>query len=414
MFFEVFRRQSGPPFVSFVYFVVNPPVKLKMPQFGMAWHELHRHLPCTAAMSSTTRLPNALLIRANRFLLALYESADLAHLRSVIPHGLGQLIRADRVSLNFVGAVLPGQTTVVPANVPRYWSRLREVYCKHFHEHVLNLHSHRLHRVAGLTDWRNDLVWEKSALYNEYYRPIGCRQQIGVNVFRTDQDFVNIGFNRESRDFRAEDRGVLQLLSPHIGSALHRARQLDPTLWPGVCSPSESSPGKAVIELDRPTGRVTRLSPTAAAMILRHTGVALGEGRSLPDLIHRWLAAQRRSLASADDLGHLPEPLVLHAADRSLIVSLRQTSPETTTLLLRETPELHASGVTVNGRLTPREQEVLDWIAEGKRNCEIASITGTSVRTVEKHVEHIFEKLGTETRTAAMLRAMEMRPHVRS
>jgi DNA-binding response OmpR family regulator/DNA-binding CsgD family transcriptional regulator len=51
--------------------------------------------------------------------------------------------------------------------------------------------------------------------------------------------------------------------------------------------------------------------------------------------------------------------------------------------------------------LTPRETEVLSWLAKGKTNRDIADILGMSPRTVNKHLEHIFEKLGVETRTAA-------------
>ncbi len=51
--------------------------------------------------------------------------------------------------------------------------------------------------------------------------------------------------------------------------------------------------------------------------------------------------------------------------------------------------------------LTPREAEVLSWLAKGKTNRDIADILGMSPRTVNKHLEHIFEKLGVETRTAA-------------
>jgi DNA-binding CsgD family transcriptional regulator len=56
--------------------------------------------------------------------------------------------------------------------------------------------------------------------------------------------------------------------------------------------------------------------------------------------------------------------------------------------------------------LTPREREVLDWVAAGKTNRDIAAILGASPRTVEKHLERIYEKLGVETRTAAVMRAI--------
>lgn len=52
-------------------------------------------------------------------------------------------------------------------------------------------------------------------------------------------------------------------------------------------------------------------------------------------------------------------------------------------------------------QLTPRELEVLAWIARGKTNRDIADILGMSPRTVNKHLEHIFVKLGVETRAAA-------------
>jgi DNA-binding response OmpR family regulator/DNA-binding CsgD family transcriptional regulator len=51
--------------------------------------------------------------------------------------------------------------------------------------------------------------------------------------------------------------------------------------------------------------------------------------------------------------------------------------------------------------LTPREAEILYWLAEGKTNDAIATILGSSRRTVEKHVEHVFEKLGVENRASA-------------
>lgn len=51
--------------------------------------------------------------------------------------------------------------------------------------------------------------------------------------------------------------------------------------------------------------------------------------------------------------------------------------------------------------LTPREMDVLEWVAHGKTNRDIGDILSTSPRTVNKHLEHIYEKLGVETRTAA-------------
>ena len=51
--------------------------------------------------------------------------------------------------------------------------------------------------------------------------------------------------------------------------------------------------------------------------------------------------------------------------------------------------------------LTQREMAVLEWVAHGKTNRDIGDILSMSPRTVNKHLEHIYEKLGVETRTAA-------------
>ena len=57
--------------------------------------------------------------------------------------------------------------------------------------------------------------------------------------------------------------------------------------------------------------------------------------------------------------------------------------------------------------LTAREAEILFWMMKGKTDAEIAEIDKISVRTVHKHRENIFGKLGVETRTAATVLAIE-------
>jgi DNA-binding NarL/FixJ family response regulator len=57
--------------------------------------------------------------------------------------------------------------------------------------------------------------------------------------------------------------------------------------------------------------------------------------------------------------------------------------------------------------LTPREAEVLLWVAQGKASSDVAIILGMSDKTVKIHLRHIFEKLNVETRTAAARIAIE-------
>ncbi len=57
--------------------------------------------------------------------------------------------------------------------------------------------------------------------------------------------------------------------------------------------------------------------------------------------------------------------------------------------------------------LSPREREVLGWIALGKSNAVIGEILGISRHTVDTHNRRIFRKLDTADRTTAAIRAVE-------
>lgn len=85
----------------------------------------------------------------------------------------------------------------------------------------------------------------------------------------------------------------------------------------------------------------------------------------------------------------------------SLLLPHIRTLLEPPPALPNEPARLRALG------LTGREQEVLFWISEGKRNAEAAAILGISPGTVKRHLENIYRKLGVENRHGAARRALE-------
>ena len=117
------------------------------------------------------------------------------------------------------------------------------------------------------------------------------------------------------------------------------------------------------------------------------------------DLLHKHFPAQDGTLPR--ELGRDSAPLLVRRFaerdrnDLQMLILEERGSPPGPSALLRL-------------GLTPREAEVLYWIAQGKSNPDTATILGANVRTVHKHVEHIFQKLGLETRNAAMLAAIEV------
>lgn len=104
------------------------------------------------------------------------------------------------------------------------------------------------------------------------------------------------------------------------------------------------------------------------------------------------------------------EPLSLLIVDgtRRLLASFHdQTGDDEWLVVLREENDASAvESLIAAFRLTQREAEVLYWVTLGKTSKDIGDILGSSPRTVNKHLEHVFEKLGVETRTAAANLAM--------
>jgi DNA-binding CsgD family transcriptional regulator len=95
--------------------------------------------------------------------------------------------------------------------------------------------------------------------------------------------------------------------------------------------------------------------------------------------------------------------------DRRILETLRPHFDQARVNIERES-QLRASrsrSLTAHG-MTPRETEVALWLAQGKTNPEIASILAAPVRTVEKHVERILQKMGVENRTAAAVAMAEI------
>ena len=99
--------------------------------------------------------------------------------------------------------------------------------------------------------------------------------------------------------------------------------------------------------------------------------------------------------------GSAPTPLrnelLITGRQGSLLVRLIEDNKRLWLLLDERT----SSTCTRAHGLTKREAEVLQWLAAGKSNKDIGAILAISPRTVEKHLERIFQYLGVETRTAA-------------
>jgi DNA-binding CsgD family transcriptional regulator len=126
----------------------------------------------------------------------------------------------------------------------------------------------------------------------------------------------------------------------------------------------------------------------------------------LPEELARWVSWSSRDMRKSTDVPEVRRPLVIERDGGRLTVYLF-SKPEQNFLLLEEHRCAIDPVALANLALSKRESEILAYVAVGKTNREIGIILGISSRTVSKHVEHILERLGVETRTAAATTALE-------
>jgi len=145
-------------------------------------------------------------------------------------------------------------------------------------------------------------------------------------------------------------------------------------------------------------GRVLWSTPQATQLLVGVLPTTPGEGFVLPPHVRDWL---HRALPGAT----APDAVAVTdgRSDRRLNLSYvgQIGAQEVLLRIMDDSPRKDEDVLRKALGVTHREAEVLAWIAKGKPNRDIAEILGLSPRTVNKHLEQIYSKLGVENRAAA-------------
>ena len=202
-----------------------------------------------------------------------------------------------------------------------------------------------------------------------------------------------------------QPRAVLARISAHTHSARlqRQARQ------------ALDAFGHASLVLRPGDGRLVWQTPLARKILRDYFG---SEGSAAPVPLIDWV---RREAARGADQPH--QPMLVARGGQRLTLELHAMNGEESAngadsgsgdeewLIVGSLADDAAAieGLLLAFRsqgLTAREAEVLHWVTRGKTNRDIGDILGTAPRTVTKHMEHILQKLGVETRTAAAAMAL--------
>lgn len=238
-------------------------------------------------------------------------------------------------------------------------------------------------------------------LYRRIYGPLGVEYQVAFALATKRPLVIAFALNRYDTDFDDHDVAVLDALRPHLIQAYRNAQAV--AALRGI-EGALARAGRGVVTLAT-SGYDDRAPAWAQQVLVEHFGDP-AQG-SLPAPVERWLAHERRR--SLDDgLPRLHQPLVSVVGDRQLVVRYVPGSGDRPDVLVvdereprREAGELRRLG------LTSREAEILLLVTRGEPASAAARTLGVSVGTLNKHLQHIYRKLGVTSRTAAIAAATD-------
>jgi DNA-binding CsgD family transcriptional regulator len=339
------------------------------------------------------------------FLRGMYATDGLPSFIHHVIYELPKLVSCEISGYNEVDPTKQTITTVVsPADTPLPDLRILE---KHMGQHPVIAYHQRTRdgQAKKISDFLTRKEYHRLALYNEFYRPVDVEDQIAVVLPTASSHIIGIVLNRSRRDFTERDRLKLNLLRPHLVQAYHnavaasRVRQ-ELTLEQEIAEGLEL--GVIVLAVDmRPrliTARARQWLETYFADRWRHPD-------ALPEALQGWVRQQQGRLSGQNQFPEPIRPWVLEREGKQLVIRILPDPYQTILILQQGRTASQPRDLEPLG-LSPREAEVLFWVAQGKTNAEAGSILATSARTVGKHLERIYQKLGVETRTAAAMLAL--------
>jgi DNA-binding CsgD family transcriptional regulator len=267
-------------------------------------------------------------------------------------------------------------------------------------------------RVVRIGDFVSFREFCQTRLYQECFRPMGVRHQL-VLAMPLEGVVAGVIAHRDGHDFSEAERAALCRLWPHAALAYRNARLLEALRAQNAGSGRADETAEDFVDalpaalrdaanrglawLEADGFGVLKLNPVGVAWLARFFPPGV-RGSCLPERLRQALSARRqgglRSRASV--------PWRVESACGRLVVRAFPDPERRGILLVLDLLPSFGERLAPQG-LTPREAEVLAWVAQGKTDAEIAAILETRPRTIEKHVARILAKLAVENRTAAAL-----------
>lgn len=278
----------------------------------------------------------------------------------------------------------------------------------HIHEHPVIRHVARtgIYSPEQISDHSSLTDWSENPLHREFFVPGGHAEedQISFILPGFDPKGIMCGFNMQRKwgAFTARDKELVTLLYPHLHQAFQSARRL--TVLRDRALLCEGFLDRSTAALVRVAHDSSVLWMTAAAERLLAEASLACVGPHLPTALHRWLQPMLAIVASPAS-GDPPaqwEPLRL-TTPRGILdarASAQSDGGLLLTLLASWTTTIPADAAPAPPlpKVTRRQEQVLELLAQGLSVKEVAAKLGITYYTAQEHVAALYAALGVNTR----------------
>jgi DNA-binding CsgD family transcriptional regulator len=262
-----------------------------------------------------------------------------------------------------------------------------------------------------LSDFLSQHQFHRLGIYAENYRRAGVEYQMSLMIDRPRRNgpttiALALDRGRDGKDFVERDRLAFNIVHSHLAGALANAEMM--SSMQRRCSISgDRAEGRHYETVVLGRGARHAMSPGARRWLREYFDERPSRDDHLPDTLLRWARKQVACLESSEAMPEPATPFMMEFEHKRLVVRLVLNSPSNILVLEEERSAADRVALQRLG-LTPREAQVLHWLAQGKSNPEIGIILGAKERTVAKHVQRINAKLGVGSRLAAVTRALAL------
>ena len=336
----------------------------------------------------------------------IYLLRDAASLPSVMLAAIRRLIPCVFCTYNQVNNVTG---SLVAAYHPADWQssmeRLMPLMAPHLGSHPVyrNVYDNGDGSPHFVSDFASEEEWSRTP-FAAALETIGIQDSLIFCLHTSRQELIFIALNRAERSFSERDREVAAYLRPHLTAAFENAVAFTEARALALLSAraiEESSHGVALVDRK---GNILHTNARASDLLRRFFTRDSSWKAVLPDSMITWLRRQQDPTPAPAD------PMQIEVEGSNLLIRAATLADDRFIILFQESsPNQKAQRLQTFG-LSRREAEVLHWVSEGKSNLEIGTILGISSRTVGKHLESVFKKIGVDSRVAAALRAKETAP----